>query len=208
MSVSIHNISDEQLATQLKQLSKKERECTHQIIVRLAEMDRRRLYAPLGYSSLHDFSVRALGYSPAAAQRRIKAARAIKLVPEAFDCLQDGTLTLGVLEVISDALRSDNARELIRDVQGKTKQEALEVVAHYHPVVAGKLFDTIEPVLVQKITSLRAEPSKIIDNELQYRVSFTADGGEEYIEGIIAKRDAGGEMCFHDTAERMVYGVP
>jgi len=190
MAVSIHKISDEELITSLDNSVKKESQCTFDILLQLAEMDRRRLGASLGYSSLYDYAVRRLGYSPGSAQRRIKAARAIKFVPEVYDCLKDGTLSLGVLEVISEALRSDNAVTLIRAVHGLSRQEALKVVAEYYPVHTNKQYDEVRPVMAHKFTSLRAEASKIVENELEYRVSFTAT------EELKAKLDRAKELVY------------
>ena len=179
MSHNLCTVSNADLVSRLKTLTKRERECTHEIILHLQELGRRRLYADLGYSSLFDYAVRALGYSPAAAQRRIKASRVIDRVPEAYSCLEKGTLSLAVLEVVSDALTSRNAREIVRDVVGKSRDEAREVVAMYHPVAESKLREKIEPVFVQKNTSLRAEACNFVGNDaatggLEYQVSFVA----------------------------------
>ena len=60
----------------------------------LAEIDARRLYLQRGCSSLFDYAVRELGYSDAAAGRRIGAVRLCADQPGARERLRDGSLTL------------------------------------------------------------------------------------------------------------------
>ena len=60
----------------LKELGSKERELQATILLYLAEIDRRRLYLPLGYGSLFDLCTSSLGYTRATAARRIASARA------------------------------------------------------------------------------------------------------------------------------------
>jgi len=179
MAISLTGIPNHELLGRLKQFVAKEQTLTHRIILHLAELDRRRLYAELGYSSLYDYCVRGLKYSSASAQRRIKAARAMQRVPEVYDCLEKGSLSLGVIEVVADALTGKNARELIKNVCGKSREEACKIVAAYHPVPAFKLRDRIEPVVIRKPEQnskyFRAEVQNEVGNsELQYRISFTA----------------------------------
>ena len=64
------------------------------VIDHLAEIDARRLYLQRGCSSLFDYSVRELGYSDAAAGRRIGAVRLCADQPGARERLRDGSLTL------------------------------------------------------------------------------------------------------------------
>jgi len=64
------------------------------IIDHLAEIEARRLYLRRGCSSLFDYAVRELGYSDAAAGRRIGAVRLCADQPGARERLRDGSLTL------------------------------------------------------------------------------------------------------------------
>ena len=60
----------------------------------LAEIEARGLYLERGFSSLFDYAVRELGYSDAAAARRIGAMRLCADQPDAREGLRDGSLTL------------------------------------------------------------------------------------------------------------------
>ena len=147
--LSLSGVSDEELVGGLKRLVLKEQKCLHRIIVHLAEVERRRLFAELGYSSMFDYVTRGLGYSNASAQRRICAARAVKAVPEVYGLLEQGRISFKVLEVAGEALSKPNGKELLLELCGRTKDEALRIVARYFPVEPKRLFDSIVPVVAK-----------------------------------------------------------
>ena len=60
----------------------------------MSEIEARGLYLERGFSSLFDYTVRELGYSDAAAARRIGAMRLCADQPDAQEGLRDGSLTL------------------------------------------------------------------------------------------------------------------
>ena len=64
------------------------------VLDHLREIDARRLYLRLGYSSLFDYTVRELHYTEAAAWRRIKAMRLCRETRGVRERLQDGSLNL------------------------------------------------------------------------------------------------------------------
>ena len=142
--------SDDQLIDGLRNLVAQETKCTHEIVLHLVEVNKRRLFADLGYSSMFDYLTRGLGYSNASAQRRICAARAVAAVPEVYDCLEKGKLSLGVLEVTADAIAKPGGKELLSEVCGRGKDEALRIVAQHFPVDRKWLLDRVEPIAVKK----------------------------------------------------------
>ncbi|MFN8389270.1 MAG: DUF222 domain-containing protein [Bdellovibrionota bacterium] len=194
MSTSLSSISNEELTRNLKRLVKQERELTHRIVLHLAEMTSRRLYAELGYTSMFDYACRALGYSRSSAQRRIVAARIVARFPEVYDCLEDGRLSLGTLESVADAMDRPNARELLCELCGKSKDEVQRIVAYHLPIEPSKLADKIEPVCAARTNAAvfgqasmfehdqnssysRAGVTTILPTECSeelYRISFTA----------------------------------
>ena len=190
MKISLSGVSDQELVSKLKLLAGKEREITHSVVNHLAEMIRRRLYAELGYASVFDYATRALGYSKASANRRTKAAKVIAQFPEVYQCLENGRLTLSVLEVVADGLGTENAREMLAEVEGKSRDEALRVVAAYFPVKESWLNDRITPIVVQteaadcgdkdlfnseEFTLVRSElNSNPVKKDEKVRIMFTA----------------------------------
>ena len=87
-------LSDRELLRETSKLVRHERHLQGAIIDHLAEIGARGLYLERGFSSLFDYAVRELGYSDAAAARRIGAMRLCADQPDAREGLRDGSLTL------------------------------------------------------------------------------------------------------------------
>ena len=87
-------LSDRELLRQTSNLVHHERHLQGAIIDHLAEIEARGLHLERGFSSLFDYAVRELGYSDAAAARRIGAMRLCADQPHAREGLRDGSLTL------------------------------------------------------------------------------------------------------------------
>ena len=94
ISSTIGVLSDRALLRQTSTLVRHERHLQGAIIDHLAEIEARSLYLRRGCSSLFDYAVRELGYSDAAAGRRIGAVRLCADQPGARERLRDGSLTL------------------------------------------------------------------------------------------------------------------
>ena len=73
------------------------------VIDHLRELERRRLYLSWGFSSLFDYATSELGYSEAAAWRRIKAMRLCGEVEGARERMRDGSLTLNSAALLQNA---------------------------------------------------------------------------------------------------------
>ncbi len=100
---TVSALSDQRLLERIKELSGLEHELEVVVIDHLRELHRRRLYLTLGFSSLFDYAVRELGYSDAAAWRRIKAMRLCADVEGARERLRDGSLTLNAAAQLQNA---------------------------------------------------------------------------------------------------------
>ena len=91
---TVSALSDRELLRETRNLVRHERHLQGAIIDHLAEIGARGLYLERGFSSLFDYAVRELGYSDAAAARRIGAMRLCADQPHAREGLRDGSLTL------------------------------------------------------------------------------------------------------------------
>ena len=87
-------LSDRELLRETRNLVRHERHLQGAVIDHLSEIEARGLYLQRGFSSLFDYAVRELGYSDAAAARRIGAMRLCADQPDAREGLRDGSLTL------------------------------------------------------------------------------------------------------------------
>ena len=78
----------------------------------MREIQKRRLFLRRGFSSLFDYAVRELGYSDAAAWRRLKAMRLCADIDGVRERLQDGSMTLNAAAQLQNAFdRQDRTRE-------------------------------------------------------------------------------------------------
>ena len=103
VTTTVSALSDRRLLQQLKRLTAVEHQLEVVVIDHLRELDRRRLYLTLGCSSLFDYATRELGYSEAAAWRRIKAMRLCGEVEGARERMRDGSLTLNSAALLQNA---------------------------------------------------------------------------------------------------------
>ncbi len=127
-------LSDRALLRQTSTLVRHERHLQGAVIDHLAEIEARRLYLQRGCSSLFDYAVRELGYSDAAAGRRISAVRLCADQPDARERLRDGSLTLSAAAELQWAFDRQRRRGSIsgtasRAPAGSATENATEVAS-------------------------------------------------------------------------------
>ena len=87
-------LPDYLLLSQTRQLARHEQALQVLVLDHLREIETRQLHLARGYGSLFDYVVRELGYTAAAAWRRIKAMRLSTQIGVAGELLRDGSLKL------------------------------------------------------------------------------------------------------------------
>lgn len=145
-STSLHALSDAALIDQIQALTRDENEATVQILYHLNEIERRRLELDMGYTSLFDYCIRGLEYSPSAAGRRIQAARCIRRFPAVVPLLRERELNLSTISLIEPILTGDNFAVILERVRGASYRDVERVVSEYRPPVAFR--DRVQPVRV------------------------------------------------------------
>ena len=135
ISTTVSGLSDRHLLHQLKRLTAVEHQLEIVVIDHLRELERRRLYLSMGCSSLFDYATRELGYSEAAAWRRIKAMRLCGEVEGARERMRDGSLTLNSAALLQNAF----------DRQERKQSGARPAVAPGAPARAGERAEEPEP---------------------------------------------------------------
>ena len=104
-------LPDYLLLSQTRQLARHEQALQILVLDHLREIEARRLHLTRGYGSLFDYVVRELGYTAAAAWRRIKAMRLCEQTSGARELLQDGSLNLSNAAQLQNLFeRSDRSR--------------------------------------------------------------------------------------------------
>ncbi|MEI8348457.1 MAG: hypothetical protein WCG27_13390 [Pseudomonadota bacterium] len=87
-------LTDEQLLKDTHAISKEEKHYSTLLLLHLEEIERRKLYCELSYSSLWDYVTLHLGYSRSEANTRISAMRLTRDCPDARQEISQGTLSL------------------------------------------------------------------------------------------------------------------
>ena len=112
VTTTVSALSNDRLLERTKELSRIEHHLEVVVIDHLREIQKRRLYLRRGFSSLFDYAVRELGYSDAAAWRRIKAMRLCADVDGVRERLQNGTMTLNAAAQLQHAFdRQERKKE-------------------------------------------------------------------------------------------------
>jgi 5-methylcytosine-specific restriction endonuclease McrA len=133
-------LSNNRLIATLKVYVQSERKITAEIIEFIREVDRRRLYLDLGYTSLFSFLTKEIRYTPAAAQRRIDSARLSYEIPELKDDLQTGALNLSQVSMLAYALRQKHKEQPKFEITVQEKRELLEKVKNQDLISTEKIF--------------------------------------------------------------------
>lgn len=149
--MNLKNLSNEALLSQTKLCARNECEMTLQVLHHIKEIERRRLFAALSYSSLFDYTTRELGYCAASACRRIDAMRLLKDLPEIEEKIQDGKLTLSTVARAQsffkkEVLADDNKREILQKLEGKSTRQVEKELLSFSSQPETHLQEKIKPV--------------------------------------------------------------
>jgi hypothetical protein len=130
---AISVMNDDDLLACTRELVRKSRATEVELLLHLAEIDERRLYAEHAYSSMHVFCVRELGFSDDAAYNRIGVARAARRWPAILEALGSGEVHLAGLRVLVPHLTDENHGSILAEARGKSKREIEEIAARLSP---------------------------------------------------------------------------
>jgi len=156
-TTNLKTLANQELHNHTKRLVAKERELTTEVLHTLAEVERRKLFAELGFSSLFSYCTQALGYSEASAQRRITAMRLIKQIPDIEPKIAQGTLNLSTVSKAqsffkqeaksSNPLNTEQKLEVLTKLEGMSSRKCdQELAARSSNPEALKKPDRIAPV--------------------------------------------------------------
>jgi hypothetical protein len=104
-----------------------------ELLLLLAEIDARKLYAEKAYSSMFTFCTTELGFSEDVAFNRITCARLARHFPRVLDFVREGRIHLTGLRLLEPVLTSDNLEEVLASASGKSKRAVEELVAKLAP---------------------------------------------------------------------------
>lgn len=130
---ALSELSDQDLLAGLSRVVATDRRVTAALLAHLAEVDRRRLYAGEGCSSMFVYCTERLGLSADATQKRIQVARASRRFPQLLDCLTAGRVHLSGLNLLAPHLTADNVEALLERATGRSKRDIEVLVAELAP---------------------------------------------------------------------------
>jgi hypothetical protein len=145
----LKSISDRELLSGIRKLSETERRTVLSILVHLVEIAHRKLYLPMGYSSLYEFCTGYLGYSESTAVRRIKVARCLRDFPESYRLLASGQIAMSNVVKISGVITASNARGLLSEIEGRSARQVDLIVSRQRPT--SSIQDKVSPVYVRTV---------------------------------------------------------
>ena len=180
-SNKLHSMGDSELLLRTKDAVKEERKLMLEVLHLLREVDRRRLYAMLGFSSLYEYAIKELAYSGGAAHRRIEAMRLLREVPEVESKLADGALNLSTLSTVQSFLKEEKKQnhktytqqekhDLLEKLEGKSTREAEKLLATVSPqAMIGKLERE------RAVSATQTEIKIVLDDELKKMLERARD---------------------------------
>jgi hypothetical protein len=197
----------------VKDLVSRERAVTLEILVHLIEVERRRLHVGLGYASMFDYCTRHLGYSSSAASRRIQAARCIRDYPVVHELLERNEVNLVTISLIASILPTENARDLLGKIRGKSQREVEAIAAAYRPPVSMR--DRATPVRVavpaqsaHPLSSTRGEHTPTAGSEKRPNATAAGCAGGQSQAGTAAGGSAAGPLQAPPMTQAQLQATP
>ena len=191
----LRKIKDHELLNSFSEAISQERQSCISVILHLAEIDRRRLYAQEGYASLFGYMTEKYHYCGGSAYRRIQAARLSLRFPKILDFIKNGRLNLTTLCLIAPHIHEENKESVIEKVVGKSKKEVEYLIS--------SLFETRAIRVEDKIIKLPQIKKRIevVENTASASGCKTAQKEAESPEPAFVKKE---EMPKQEEAEQRV----
>lgn len=162
--MNLQNLLDAELLTGTKAWVEKERTALHAVLHHLYEIERRRLFSSLKYSSLFAYVTEELKYSESEAIRRISAMRLMRELPQIEEKISSGDLSLTNLglakQVFSKKAHTKVEKlELIKMLEGKSTREAQKIAFSVVPELKRREvdFDVFNDELRAKLLRVRGK---------------------------------------------------
>ncbi|MDZ4678563.1 MAG: hypothetical protein SGI74_13780, partial [Oligoflexia bacterium] len=153
--INLKSINDDVLLNETRKLVQQEREILSHILHHLREIERRRLFSKLKYSSLFTYALKELGYSEDQAYRRIQAMRLLKELPEIEEKINKGLLNLTHLGMAQSLFKREE--KIQRAFSKLEKIEVLEKLENTSKLEAEKIavsFSTNPVVPIEKVRTI------------------------------------------------------
>jgi 5-methylcytosine-specific restriction endonuclease McrA len=169
--MNLRHLTDKALLADTKKLAHQERIITASILHHLKEIERRRLFSDLGYSSLFHYATKDLGFSDGSAMRRINSARLLADLPSIEAKIKSGELNLTNVASAAQTFKNEEIDEpivrleILSQIENTSKKECEDILREYSS--KAKMLTTVQAnlreedvVLLNELKGLLAHCSK------------------------------------------------
>ncbi|HEY6727540.1 MAG TPA: hypothetical protein VI197_26070, partial [Polyangiaceae bacterium] len=129
----LERLSDRALLTEFNELVRQDQHHVASLLRHIDVIDRRKLWARMGHSSLFDFLVRRYHLSESTAGKRIGAARTARRFPILFTMVARGDIHLSGIHCLKAHLTPENHEQVLALAKHKSIREIAELVARLAP---------------------------------------------------------------------------
>ena len=193
----LEHLADDSIDEGLHLQVEHDRQSTADLLALIAESDRRRRYAELGYGSMKAYCVKTLGLSDDAASKRIQVARKARFLPVIFEAIADGRVHLTGMRLLVPFIDDENVDELICAATHRTKREVELLLAERFPQPLPE--ECIEEANVKDVNApghVRAGVKPVAPGKylVQYGISGYQEERLEYARQLMSHRNPTGNL--------------
>jgi hypothetical protein len=188
---ALAQMSEIELLDHFETLVARDRRTTVQLLVAIAEIDERKLWAGHAFPSMFAFCVERFRMSEQVTAKRIWAARTARRFPIVLEMVERGELHLGAIHLLARHLTADNCRDVLQRAVHKSSREIEKLVAALAP----------RPDVASRV---RALPRAVVDSA---QVTGAAGSGDATTHGVLDTADgvasaaaSGDASTFSDSA--------
>jgi hypothetical protein len=127
------NLSEQELLDHFAALVARDRRTTAELLVAIAEIDERKLWAAQACSSMFTFCMDRFHMSEPVTAKRIWAARTARRFPVLLDMVARGELHLGAIHLLAKHLTEENHASVLERAKHKSCREVERLVAELTP---------------------------------------------------------------------------
>ena len=150
-------------------------------------IDERRIFSNLGYTSLFDYSVRALKLSESTASNFITVARKSKIIPELKMAISAGDITVSKARKITSVLTPENQAHWIGLAKTLPKQKLEKEIAKVMP-------ETLTPERSRYVSETRIELKMGVSEKLMEKLKRSQNLVSQKLKKSASLEDTLGEL--------------
>ncbi len=133
MKTQLRSLSDSILVSETRKLVTQEQKIVDQVLDHLEEIYSRRIHFKLGYSSMTQFCIHELGYSPGTAQTRVDALRLTQALPEVKKEIAQNDANIHQAALLQKFFRNEEKKKLWNELKGKSVVQSQKHLTQVNP---------------------------------------------------------------------------